>query len=416
MLLSFSLDYHFAAPRELGAIDGDDPVLDTFFAALRCDFGVEEVFFLKTCNRREFFLTVADDVDHRALRTRFQEQFRRADFWPEFQVRFDQQCVRHFFAVSASLASMALGEYEITHQIKSQSRHALSLGWMGRRLSNLVAAALHTGKRVRGETQIGRQVVAPLSLIYQKLNRHLTEHAGRRIVFVGAGDYIRRLLPHFAGNANYQFLFVNRSHSDLVATYGGQAMTLDDFLAKPPPFDALVTATGAPHVLFGEDWLRRAAAARPVVVFDAATPPDCAPDAVLPDNLRLWSLAACEPELRRNRRERAAEIPEAERIIEQEVGAFWDKWRGLAISDDLHALQDYFQKEALAMMQSYLKKQGQPESMFHDLAPMVRHIARRLAVVPVLTLRAVAREFGMNGVRLIKQAVAKGSPLFRKQA
>lgn len=412
MLLSFALDYRTAEPAELGAVDCDDAQLQHFSDALRRDFGVEELFFLKTCNRREFYLTLPETVDVRALRTQFQRNFERDGLVPGFQVRFDQHCVRHFFTVAASLASMALGEYEITHQIKTQSRHAALMGLSGRRLSHLVEAALHAGKRVRGETQIGRQVVSPLSLVYQKINGWLQLHGGSRVVFVGAGDYIHRLLRLFSGHDTRRFLFVNRSENDLADHYGGSAMLLADFHAAPPAFDVLVTATGAPRVLFDEDWLRRAVADRPVMIFDGATPPDCEP-ACLPETTRFWRLSDLEPELRRNRRERAAEIPEAEHIIEKETARFWDKWRGLAISDDLQALQDYYQQEALAPLETFAAKHQLSETQRRELQQMVAFIGRRLAVVPVLALRAVTREFGAQGMRLIKAAIAKGSPLFR---
>lgn len=412
MLISFALDYRTAEPAELGAVDCDDTQCRHFTAALRRDFAVEEVFFLKTCNRREFYLTAPDEVDVRALRTRFQTTFQHAGLLPDFQVRFDQHCVRHFFTVAASLASMALGEYEITHQIKMQSRHAAAIGLSGRRLSAMVEAALHAGKRVRGETQIGRQVVSPLSLVYQKINEWLGRHGGSRVVFVGAGDYIRRLLPLFGGHDHARFLFVNRSENELADHYGGRAMALADFHSAPPAFDVLVTATAASHVLFDEDWLRRAVNDRPVMIFDGATPPDC-DAAALPERARLWRLSDLEPELRRNRRERAAEIPEAERIIEKECTRFWDKWRGLAISDDLHALQDYYQHETLAPVAAFADKHQLSEEQRRDLQRLCRHLARRLAVVPVLALRAVAREFGAQGMRLVKEAIAKGSPLFR---
>ncbi len=413
MLISFALDYRTAEPAELGAVDCDDTQRQHFIDALRRDFGVEELFFLKTCNRREFYLTVPEEVDVRALRTCFQTTFQCDGLLPEFQVRFDQHCVRHFFAVASSLASMALGEYEITHQIKSQSRQAAQVGQIGRRLSNLVEAALHVGKRVRGETQIGRQVVSPLSLVYQKISGWLQRHGGARVVFVGAGDYIRRLLPLFAGYDGGRFLFVNRSDNELADQYGGQAMSLADFHAAPPLFDVLVTATGAARVLFDEDWLRRAVADRPVMIFDGATPPDCEA-ACLPDTARLWRLSDLEPELRRNRRERAAEIPEAERIIEKETARFWDKWRGLAISDDLQALQDYYQQEAAAPVAAFAVKHGLSDRQQRELQRLIAHVARRLAVVPVLALRAVTREFGAQGMRLVKEAIAKGSPLYRR--
>ncbi|CAM2064689.1 Glutamyl-tRNA reductase [Sulfidibacter corallicola] len=417
MYYSISIDYHLASPADLGRVDLTEAELEAFAAELRDAFGIVELFFLKTCNRREFYLVSdGEPVDPNGWVPFFEGRFAGEGRVLGFRLREGQSCVRHLFEVASSLASLALGEPEIAHQIKQQVAAARSAGLVGKYLGALVDAAVRAGKRVRAETQIGRQVVSPLSLIYRQVRGALAAFGGKRIVFVGAGPYMRRLVPHFGRDHRFEKIFVNRSPSDMAAHFGGMAIGLDGFLANPPEFDALISATGSNTVLFGRDWLERTGRGKRRILFDAATPPDIDPSAADIPGVSLLLPAGLEEALRRNWRERQCEIPKAERIIEEELARFEARKQSLQISQWVSEIQDYFARVPLDLAGKYLAEASHPGSDVvsrQEMEKLLSRIGKRLAVIPILSMRGIARSHGTEGVRAAIEAIGDGSALFK---
>ena len=86
---------------------------------------------------------------------------------PEIQnaayTHWDQDAARHLIRVAAGLDSQVLGEPQIMGQVKSACELARNLGAMGPELNLLSQVTLQAAKRVRTNTNIGRN---PLSIAY----------------------------------------------------------------------------------------------------------------------------------------------------------------------------------------------------------------------------------------------------------
>ena len=266
----------------------------TFLGEVRERFDIEEAFFLQTCNRREFYF-FAPDLNctptefYISFMEMLAESLGREIEDEGFYHHRDREAALHLFRVASSMDSMVLGETEIMKQIKDQAARARKHGHVARRLGALLSIALRTGRRVRSQTQITKNVVSMASLIF----RNITEAGAKRIVFVGAGHYIQSIMPTFAKDCNLELIFVNRSHNTALAeTYGGTSMLLADFLANPVPFDAMVTATGAPTAIFSREWLK--AREQKMLILDAALPRDVADDAITLDGIEYLDLEQME--------------------------------------------------------------------------------------------------------------------------
>ena len=175
----------------------DKEAADSFLEDMRRRFGIAEIFFLQTCNRREFYfhgsMHLGADFKQRFLAAAATSLNTSLDD-EHFYEYHDHEAAMHLFRVASSLDSMVLGETEIMKQLQDQSRAARAQGIMGRRLRALVDSALRTARQVRHRTQITRNVVSMASLAYRRTRDFLAHRANRRVVFVGRGHFVTSIM------------------------------------------------------------------------------------------------------------------------------------------------------------------------------------------------------------------------------
>jgi len=397
----------------------DRDCISPFLEEVRARFGLSEAFFLQTCNRREFYFDAPhldswpDAFFHdflAALSASIGSELDPADFYRHSGL----DVASHLFRVASSLDSMVLGETEIMKQIKDQARAGRKSGHLGRRLNALVDAALWTAKQVRMRTNINKNVVSIASLAYRKVKRHTAQSARKRVVLVGAGHFIWSIAPTFAKAPELELIFVNRSlPTGLAEQYGGRAMTLADFLAEPPPFEALISATGAPAALFDASWLN--ARTGRLLLIDAALPRDIDPAAAELDHVEHADLDQLEAILQRNRASRESEIPKAEPIFREGL----QRLEAALLECDLaqyHREISAHYRETGEKALAYLLKQRLPnldDTQAEALRQWTQSLVGKLTSVPILGLKGVARELGEDAVTAYTRNVAKSAPLFK---
>jgi glutamyl-tRNA reductase len=328
----------------------------------------------------------------------------------------DHDAVSHFFRVASSLDSMVLGETEIMKQIKDQSAAALAHRNKGRRLKSLVDVALWTAKQVRSRTAINQNVVSMSSLAYREVCRHVAYRNRKRVVFVGAGHFIQSLMPTFAKGTDLEFIFVNRTLPvGLAAQYGGRAIGLDDFLAEPVPFDALVTATGASRALFDKAWFERHGGERQLLLLDAGLPADIDADVRELEHVELLDLACMEEILAVNRAAREAEIPKAGPIFVEGLDKLRNHWLECDLSNYSREISSHYRAAGERALSHLLKEclpqlSDQDQTVLHE---WTQSLVGKLTNVPILGLKGVAKDIGEPAVEAFTRQVASKAKLFR---
>ena len=386
-------------------------------------FTIGEIFFLQTCNRREFyFYAPQTDLTREELKSvllgRVSASIGCSLDGDDFYHYTGLEAVLHLFRVASSLDSMVLGETEIIKQIKDQSLAALSSGIMDRRLKALVEIAIWASKQVRTKTNITRNVVSIASLAYRKVSQHLAGARRKRIVFVGAGDFISGMLPTFVKATDFEILFVNRTRPErLSATYGGPAMTLAEFLAAPPAFDAMITATSSAQPLFDKDWIAKNGGAR-TLLLDAGLPRDIDAGAGDLSGVTYLDLSQMERILENNRAAREAEIPKTAPIFAKGVEKLKARWLECDLSRFNRQISDHFQETGEKALSLLIKDQlpnltdGQEEA----LRGYTQTLVSKLTNIPILGLKGVAKDLGTPAVQAYTSSVAARSNLFRHKA
>ncbi len=387
-----------------------------FLAAMRLEQGVSEVFFLQTCNRREFyFIGQQHSISLTQLLARLTDAIGETFDASHFFELSGTQAIRHLFQVTASLESMVLGETEITKQVKTQFGQARAAGYAGPYLKAWVNAALRAAKRVRSETEITKNVISMASLAKRYAERHVQKGSRGTIAFVGAGQYINSIMPHFAKLVQCDFVFVNRTqNSDLSDRYGGLSVGLETFLDNPPSFDVLVTATTSPQPIFSAKWL--ASHQHPIMVLDLALPRDVELSASHLQHVTLWGLEEMEAMLESNRIAREQEIPKAEPILEDALIRLNERWLELDLANVHQEIAAHYRRTGDRAVDFLLKELPADLSQEHGahLRLWADDLVKRLIHVPVLGLRGVVDEYGTHAVSAYTKRISAATPLFRK--
>jgi glutamyl-tRNA reductase len=378
--------------------------------------GAEELFFLETCNRREFLIKTCHPLEPASAKAAWVAGLQAELGCPldqdDFFLLQGESALLHLFRVASSLESMVLGETEIIRQIRDQAAEARIQGLLGPYLTLWIDFALRASKRVRTETTITRNPTTYASLAF----RHACgDSAKRRVAFLGSGSFMRSILPYFDKGELLEKTFISRNiPSELATLHRGKAMSLQEFLASPPPFDALVAATACPEQLISAHWVQ-SLAFRPNVFIDLALPANLDPALAELPGVSLFHLQGFDRELAANRLAREAELPKAEPVFQELLQELKEKCFEQSLAGFHREMSQYFETMGKRALDHYLRQHGAclEEDQVACLRDWTSSLVSRLLPVPVLGLKGVARAMGDEGIRAYTAEVRASTKLFQ---
>ena len=381
-VVSVGVSHHDApvAVRERLAFQDRD--LDVFYAQLRAAPGtVREAAVVSTCNRTELFAVPVGDTLPTNLDDRWLIQLLtrdRAD--PEVlpvQTRRAEQAVRHLCRVAAGLDSMVLGESEVLGQVSRAHQRAVASGASGPVLNAAFTVAVRAGRRARAETGIGRHAASVSSEAVRLVCELVPDHAARTVLIVGTGT-VGRLAGESVRHAGAgRIIVVGRTteHAHALAgTIGAESRPWHQLAASLIAADIVIASTGAPHAVLTAELFRAAVQVDPRqrIVVDVSVPRDVEPEAGALTGVTLFDIDAIQRRVDANHAARASAVPDAERIVDEEVARFEAWSRGVALRPVLSAL--HARGEAL--------RRREVERTLHRLAdrdPSIREEVERLS-------------------------------------
>jgi glutamyl-tRNA reductase len=309
-------------PSELG------PALERMRAAA----GATEGVMLSTCNRTEVYL-VEGPADAAPAVWRELSGRLAADASPYGYVRRDRDAVGHLFRVASGLDSMVLGEAQIHGQVRDAWEQCR--GASGVALNRLFQSALTTSGRVRDETAVARGAASVSSAAVQLAKQIFGTLRGRRAMVLGAGETAALALECLVDEGVHAAIVANRTHDhavELAARYQARAMHYDECWAELPEVDVLLSSTAAPHAVVTVERVRESIARRgdrPLCILDIAVPRDVEPEVGGLTNVFLYDLDRLQQVIQSNLDRRRAELPVAERIVDDETARYWQWLAGL---------------------------------------------------------------------------------------
>ncbi|MGD8377439.1 MAG: glutamyl-tRNA reductase, partial [Acidobacteriota bacterium] len=161
-------------------------------------------------------------------------------------VKRDRDAIRHLFRLGVGLDSMILGEPQILGQVKAAYARAEASGTLGSHLRPLFQRVFSVAKKVRTDTDIGRN---PVSVSYAAVGlAHQIFGAlnDRSILLLGAGETAELSARHLAAQGIRKIFVANRTFmraEELAAKFDGEAVPFDRFLEYLVDVDVLISST-----------------------------------------------------------------------------------------------------------------------------------------------------------------------------
>lgn len=282
--------------------------------------------------------------------------------------------------IAASLDSLNPGEDQIMAQVRAAFAEAKRKGRAGSTLSFAFHTALKIAKRVRREVVLAPVNTSLFSLARPELAARLPQ--GAAVTVVGAGE-MGSIAARTLASSGVGLTIVNRNveraHA-LARSLGAASRSLEGFLARPHPADALVCATPVGGFV-DEELLERLPGLRMIV--DLGVPRNVRPEVAARRGIHVLDVDTLQEAGEVRRCELAGQLALAERTIQEGTEAAVTEWAEARLGPSIKRLREM-----------YLATIG-------DVLPPdeAEQLAHRFAHVPVKGLRAVAREHGFEAAK-----------------
>ncbi len=331
--------------------------------ALKTFAGLSGLVYLATCNRVEFLFTYSEPNDLTSIRNKMLDLFFRgeqhAKFEPnDFYLHSGLEAVTHLFTVASALDSVMVGEAQILGQVKNALSFAQENNLIDSDLDKIFQAAFRVAKKVRSETDLGKGNVSVVGLVTALIRDFIKSEGNVPVALFGVGEMTRKVATYLKDQGITEIFFVNRTEANtepLVQQFGGQGISLKNFLENPLPVRIICTATSSPAPILTDsefsDILNQVENRR-LLAIDLAIPRDIEISVSLTDDNRvqLFNMSDIKQLSDTNRRQRFRDVDIAREIITAEV----DRFHHEDVESSLKSLFAESHRESLDLAQKCL--------------------------------------------------------------
>lgn len=359
-----------------------------------------EAVIVSTCNRLEFYLLETDAEKAVATVTAYLEGAHRiaqGRLAGHLYVKTGGEAVEHLLRVASGLESMILGEPQILGQVSRAYQQAHAARTAGPVLSHLFHTALRTGKRAHSETGIGEFTLSLSHAAADLLAEQLPCLGASRVLIVGAGEMAVLAGQAVRDHGVRSLAFANRSLDgalELACRFGGEAHPWSELRHLLVWADAVITATGAPHVVITLDEVTAVLPARPnrpLLFIDLALPRDVDPLVDQLAGVQCYDLDKLNATLEENRARRGANVPAVEAIVAEESEGFLRWLRARAAAPTVAQLHEKAHNVAEREIARTLRRlDPDDEHLARELELLTHRIVRKLLHEPTVRLKAQA--------------------------
>lgn len=317
---------------DIGKLHIQEDDLKSRLESIKNSAGLDELFYLSTCNRVEFILSTTQTLDFTFLNNFFTlfnpswDELQRNWAVENAQVFSGDEALRHLFYVASSIDSLVVGEREIITQVRNAYEKCHNLGLTGDLIRLSIKKTIEVAKEVYTHTNIAKNPVSVVSLAYRKLRALNVKKDGRFLV-IGSGVTNSTMAKYLKKHQFSNFTIFNRTLENakkLAAELNGKAFPLTELAGYKGGFDIIVTCTGASESiitkeiyksLVGDDHSRK-------VVIDLAIPNDLDAEIVTNYDVNLIAINNLQEVAKENLMAREQELEACKLIVEKNIGDF----------------------------------------------------------------------------------------------
>jgi glutamyl-tRNA reductase len=399
-ILAYGINYRTAPVefRERIAFP-EDKVSGALKAATNNIPTVTEAAIISTCNRTELYLALDPNNERQVVQwladTR---QVPVEELDAVAYSHWDQDAARHLIRVASGLDSQVLGEPQIMGQVKSAVDLAREAGTVGTELSLLSRITISAAKRVRTDTDIGRNPVSVAYAAVTMARQIFTNLQDTKALLLGAGDTIQRVAEHLSEAGVAGLAIANRTlvnAESLAARFDALPLQLTDVASHLADYDIVIAATGSSLPVVGKGALEAAIKQRrhkPIFVVDIAVPRDIEPEAAELPDVYLYTIDDLTDIIEQNVRSRREAAANAESLVEDGANHYLRERR----AHHGQALLRRFRDQAAGIQQAELEKAMRGIANGDDptavLEQFSRSLTNKLIHAPTSAIRNAAAD------------------------
>jgi len=334
-----TISHESASLQERERFSANPERLDAFYRALRGEAAIGEALLLSTCNRFELYAKVRSEGGLNGREPPLLDAIARLHGFDAAGLRSlasvadGEAAVRHLIEVAAGLRSQITGEAEILGQVKAAYAVCQRHGAAGAALNRVVQKAFQAAKRIRSQTGIGQGQISIASVAVDLSLKIFGSLEGARVLVLGSGDIGRKTAEALRGRGARRFAVASRSPeraARAAEACGGDALTLDEALARLGRFDIVIAATEAREPVVAPARLEAALAGRgdlPLFLLDLGMPRNVDPACGGADGAFLYNLDDLAAIAEENLEERRRVLDESRAIAAEKAAAIWQTLR-----------------------------------------------------------------------------------------
>jgi glutamyl-tRNA reductase len=329
--------------------------------ALKTFADLSGLVYLATCNRVEFIFTYRQPNDLTSVRNKILDHFFHgqpgAKFEPnDFFLYHGSEAVTHLFSVAAALDSVMIGEAQILGQVKNALTFAQENNLADSQLERVFQAAFRVAKKVRSDTELGKGNVSVVGLAGSLIREFIKTEGLVAAALFGVGEMTRKMAQYLRDQGITEIYFVNRTGAKtqaLVEQFGGQGMSLEDFLRNPLPVRIICTATSSPTPILNDQVMTELLEKvnhQKMLAIDLAIPRDIEVTDAITEYVQIFNMSDIKQLSDSNRRQRFRDVDTAREIISAEIDSFQQH----EVEDSLKSLFAESHREAADLAQKCL--------------------------------------------------------------
>lgn len=263
------------------------------------------------------------------------------DFQKVGYVFKNQEAINHIFRVGTGLDSQILGDFEIVGQIKSGFVESKASGLSNAYTERLVNSVIQASRRIKNETELSSGATSVSFASVQYIMNTVSDISSKNILLFGTGKIGRNTCENLVKHTkNEHITLINRTREKADKIAGKLNLIVKEYEELSTELqntDILVVATGADTPTITPENLNPQ---KPILVLDLSIPKNVDEKITNNPNVKLVHLDELSKITDSTLENRKNFIPQAEEIIEEIKGEFFDWTNARKFAPTINALKE----------------------------------------------------------------------------
>lgn len=369
---------------------------------------------ISTCNRTEIYgIPKQDGITHLDLQNliiNFKSSAAKISE-ENFQKFISRESVEHLFRVATGIDSLLIGDNQIFKQVKDSFIISEEMNFAGFLVKRLMDAAVRVGKRAINETAISEGAVTVSYAAVQLVEKIFANLSKKSALVIGTGETGEIAAKHLRDRGIGRLALTNRTFekAEKLATELNTAVfPFDTFKEHLHKFDIIISATSSESIILTKDDIEKAMKKRnyeSLVIMDIAIPRDVDSGCKDIDYVFYHDIDSLNVIVQQNLAKRRNEIPKVEKIINEELDAFFDWYNSLQVAPTIKDLRDYFEAIRAEEVGKNIYKFSDEDK--EKLEIITKRIINKILHHPTVELKKLSDENSTSDLSSLKISVVR---------